>query len=819
MMNTTDSALLTLPEIAAWQVAQRPAKAGSIVAALPALQRGAVWKVKQVEELWDSLLRRFPVGSFVIAPPNQAMKQQGFKLQSDQAGMPPPTHLLLDGQQRATGIALGFYDIWSHTLENAPSALWIDLAPPPDSREADLIFRVLTRAHPWGYKRSKPDETLPAHQIRAALAAFRAANKLPTARPEELQLQQTWPWDAEAPVPFALLVAAVSSHPDNANEAKAAAWRQIENLPMFSKADRPEGMSDDAYNKWQKQCQSVRDAFENKNHDLAYRLDFVLQRLQDLLNPETAYRIPALPLDLQSAAQSAGNEDVASMNAVAPVDAAKKDPLELLFVRINSAGTPLQGEELIYSMLKAAWPDAADFINKLDHKPALPSRIAMLCVRLVLARRQKPDVGRRLSPPPTPGIDEFRRLVRDQNPQQPNFFADLQDFIRNEANDLFTKAWNFLTAKPYALLPVLAVELAQKSADVYFLLLRWLDRLDTEAYEKINDEIHRRTLGFLTAVAWFAPDHNKACSAIWHDLQTDDRIGAFFNSEQFKKTCRRDQRLNLRMIPLPSVEELELACKKHVIGGDPGSRETIKKDDSTIWSKWNWYESFANRMAGKEVAVKWSEWLVPENGVLEDDYAPDEVIRQVTSHFADRLYESRQVLLYAQRDWLKTWYPHFDPSQPETMEDHNRPWDYDHILPQNLLHSESGNSRRNIPQLIWDWCGSIGNLRSWPLEANRSDSDTSPTVKMEQVSAEEQLYGMTVPVDERKASFVHEDIDWPHWLECVPMNEDGETVENRRYLALRDYHDYRKSLIKAIVLRFIELYRAWYDELRIDKLQ
>ncbi|WP_031599584.1 DUF262 domain-containing protein [Ferrovum myxofaciens] len=57
--------LLTLPEIAAWQIAYPPAKVGPIVATLPALQRGAVWKVKQIEELWDSILRRFPIGAFV----------------------------------------------------------------------------------------------------------------------------------------------------------------------------------------------------------------------------------------------------------------------------------------------------------------------------------------------------------------------------------------------------------------------------------------------------------------------------------------------------------------------------------------------------------------------------------------------------------------------------------------------------------------------------------------------------------------------------------------------------------------------------------
>lgn len=41
---------------------------GTMVAALPALQRAAVWNVKQIEELWDSMLRQFPIGAFIVSP-------------------------------------------------------------------------------------------------------------------------------------------------------------------------------------------------------------------------------------------------------------------------------------------------------------------------------------------------------------------------------------------------------------------------------------------------------------------------------------------------------------------------------------------------------------------------------------------------------------------------------------------------------------------------------------------------------------------------------------------------------------------------------
>lgn len=66
----------TLSQISGWQ--QNPAES---LVELPSIQRGFVWKPKQVEDLWDSLLRGYPVGSFLFS-------RAGEKLH------------LMDGQQR-----------------------------------------------------------------------------------------------------------------------------------------------------------------------------------------------------------------------------------------------------------------------------------------------------------------------------------------------------------------------------------------------------------------------------------------------------------------------------------------------------------------------------------------------------------------------------------------------------------------------------------------------------------------------------------------------------------------------------------------------
>ena len=55
-MKTGQTDKFHLKEIASWDK--------SII---PDLQRGLVWKPRQMELLWDSILRGFPIGSFIFA--------------------------------------------------------------------------------------------------------------------------------------------------------------------------------------------------------------------------------------------------------------------------------------------------------------------------------------------------------------------------------------------------------------------------------------------------------------------------------------------------------------------------------------------------------------------------------------------------------------------------------------------------------------------------------------------------------------------------------------------------------------------------------
>jgi hypothetical protein len=118
----------TLKEIANWSQDK--------TVSLPQVQRGFVWRPSQIEDLWDSVLRGYPIGSFVLTPHRNNFSR--FEL--------------LDGQQRATAIALGFAKESFRQIHES-IRVFIDLEPPNADDDRRFVFRVITRSHPWGYKR------------------------------------------------------------------------------------------------------------------------------------------------------------------------------------------------------------------------------------------------------------------------------------------------------------------------------------------------------------------------------------------------------------------------------------------------------------------------------------------------------------------------------------------------------------------------------------------------------------------------------------------------------------------------------------------
>jgi len=127
--------IFSLQEIANWQEASTNINEESV--RIPAIQRGLVWNATQAEILWDSLMRGIPIGTFTLVKDSNGYE-------------------LLDGQQRANTIAMGFRAMPSDDADDLVKRkplLWIDLNPVlPEGSRCKFVFRVTTPGQPWGYK-------------------------------------------------------------------------------------------------------------------------------------------------------------------------------------------------------------------------------------------------------------------------------------------------------------------------------------------------------------------------------------------------------------------------------------------------------------------------------------------------------------------------------------------------------------------------------------------------------------------------------------------------------------------------------------------
>ncbi len=87
---------------------------------IPAIQRSYVWEVEQIEKLFDSLMKEYPISTFMVWKPPAEDKNnwhtyrfvQHFKygeIRHEEADLSntPEFHLVLDGQQRLTSLLIG----------------------------------------------------------------------------------------------------------------------------------------------------------------------------------------------------------------------------------------------------------------------------------------------------------------------------------------------------------------------------------------------------------------------------------------------------------------------------------------------------------------------------------------------------------------------------------------------------------------------------------------------------------------------------------------------------------------------------------------
>lgn len=353
---------LSLREIADWQLSEKHqlSEKDKVKVCIPSLQRGAVWKPEQVELLWDSLLRGFPIGSFIICPHLQTQNN----VKAKYGKCENPTHHLLDGQQRSNAITLGFVDPF--IKENVYEAIWLDINPQiSDSSTRSFLFRVTTESHPWGYKKDESKDSIQKNfilntgDIRKALVRFGwREDELVPKKQGRPSVGYSWPYEANLPIPFAWLLEAV-----NATSDEEEFWVKIK-----SKFDSYSIVRPEYYKNFN---EALAKYIEDTDlTSLSVKKKIYSKAKQSLESELVLIEVPNSVIAEETHQEINDGKKIKNYNEEAS-EPENISNIEHLFDRLNSKGTPLSPHDRIYSMIKAYWPVFEEKITELKEKGLL----------------------------------------------------------------------------------------------------------------------------------------------------------------------------------------------------------------------------------------------------------------------------------------------------------------------------------------------------------------------------------------------------------------------------------------------------------------
>ena len=219
-----------------------------------------------------------------------------------------------------------------------------------------------------------------------------------------------------------------------------------------------------------------------------------------------------------------------------------------------------------------------------DVRLAVPSRLVTLASRLVLAEEK----GYRNHPPAHAGRGTLPSAHSSRRSRCRSFRAKLVKFFTEKraernlraARDLLTK--NTFCEFP----PVLAADMARRSPDTLFLLLRWIDRMHENGDDPgaMNEAATLRVLGAVTALSWFAERESQCLSNVWPKVQSASGSGVkTFFSMHFVPNCLKPTVSGkIGLLPLVPPQILEEAVRASVFG------HGFNSPDGNHWQKWNW---------------------------------------------------------------------------------------------------------------------------------------------------------------------------------------------------------------------------------------
>lgn len=366
----------------------------------------------------------------------------------------------MDGQQRATSIFLGHFNpfytdsstkAWS--IKGELPVVWVDIRPHIKPKYSKYLIRLTTRSHPWGYQSSDNGSKLAVPEKRKAMELFRK-NAENGGGYTTFKNSNVFPFDSCYPIPLCFFIES-----KNIDEV-------IEKLEKYL----PDSFS------------TNKGGFENKT---AF-LNLLKRELQkELFETFVAIKkISDLKIKSNIIEDSVLNEENESENPT-------------LFVRINSSGTTLTGDDLIYSIYKATFPDTKNLIEAIGMNFIAPAQVLSLVSRMVAS-----DLEDSKKYVKKMNIKDFQRKMKNED-----FKGKLKTLIQTQKIEkLFEQALKILSCKENPLFegeipPVIIKQFIKNHQDLFLFFVYWLHFHPTTT--ELTNEITLKMVAKLLSFAWF----------------------------------------------------------------------------------------------------------------------------------------------------------------------------------------------------------------------------------------------------------------------------------------------------------------------------
>ena len=460
----------------------------SVFVALPLIQRGSVWKPKQIIDLWDTLLRGMPLGSLIYSPMEAGVDVR--KIGENNMIETPDSGAigLIDGQQRTLAMLIA----WSKAGKKMDRRIWVDFA---DKSGDEHLFRlhVTTKNQPFGFQKALPNAKLALGDRRNARIKFSETHSIEKPTQEEL-FYKAKPYDSKSPLDLRELI---------------ELWRD-------HKGDKVV---------WVKQ---IEGKFEQLNEDKLSisapdQVKARIGKFADALERFFKLKIPLIKVD--SGIFSSDEIDHSDHN-----NETIDPPLAVLFKRIGTGGTPLSDADYVYSVIKHRIPETYTLVEELHGGHNIASLLSatdlvMTAVRLAAAENEKP-----LTDWESPTKQNFHSLIR-HDIEGNGFLNDrFLPLIKKDTINTLKDAFISLTAlltyhkednkhglPPYAF-PLLNRPLVQ-------VLVRWIRCIQLNNFNDLNgvlSQSREEVLRFVMHWQLCVTDPRKASLVAYKQLQNSD---------------------------------------------------------------------------------------------------------------------------------------------------------------------------------------------------------------------------------------------------------------------------------------------------------